>query len=536
VRGVPEEVDAKGNLLLPLDTDQFRSAVDELLDSGARLLVVAFRNAAINPENELRAQELFELSFPRYYLGTPFLLASHQVSSRGSDAEHVHSSVLSGYLHRQFLSYLYRCDEALRSQGFQRPLLVVHSTGGLARVAKTKALHTYNSGPTAGVFGAARIARRYGFERVITMDMGGTSTDVAFISGGKAGLSFHAEIEGVPLNLPMIDVLGLGGGGGSIASVQDGVLRVGPESAGAVPGPACYDLGNAAPTVTDADVVLGFIAPDNFLGGRRRLNSARAIAAVEQNVGRPLHLGIDQAAQRICSTLANALAQEIRIEAQKRSFPLADACLFAYGGAGPVHAAAIAEALGIGTFYVFPESPVFSAAGCSSMKVEHYYERRVRPRPDECFADALRRAMGELELQARRDVRGEGFAPESAQLRFVVEAGSQEREVALHAPLDEGLSDLPDGLLRLVASLPQTMSSDSEAVPATNHHPEQGCSPREVGWASGRRMTPIFSLGASSLENRISGPAVIESGETSCVVPEGWAAEKDRYGALRVHR
>ena len=270
------EIDAEpaneGGVAAGLDEESFRTAVEQLLDGGARLLVVALKGADLNPANELRTRELFEAMLPTFYLGRPFLLLSHQVSPAGTDEERLNSAVISGYLHSELVGYLYRCDDAVRRLGYRHPLLVVHSTGGLARVAKTKALNTYNSGPTAGVFGAARIARRYGLPRVVTMDLGGTSTDVAFIENGQQQLSFHAQIERVDVSVPMIDVVGLGGGGGSIVSLGENQLLVGPESAGAVPGPVCYDLGSSAPTVMDANAVLGLISPDNFLGGRRRMN------------------------------------------------------------------------------------------------------------------------------------------------------------------------------------------------------------------------------------------------------------------------
>lgn len=538
VRGVREEVDALGTLKTELDADGLRAAAEELLDSGARLLVVAFRNAALNLANEARAKELFREWFPNHYLGTPFVLLSHQISSRGADAERLNSAVISGFLHRQLVTYLYKCDDAIRSRGYRHPLLVVHSSGGLARVAKTKALNTYNSGPTAGVFGAARIARRYVFPHVLTMDMGGTSTDIAFIENGEVQLSFHVEIEGIPVNMPMIDVLGLGGGGGSLARVENGTLRVGPDSAGALPGPACYDLGNSQPTVTDADLVLGIMDPKNFLGGKRHVNPELARSAIEAGIAKPLGVSVDEAALRVRQVLAEGLAQSIRTEAQRRNFPLHEAVLFAYGGAGPLHAVDIAAATRIRAFYVFPESPVFSAAGSSTMNIEHLYESRVRASVKDPFSQVLASNIRELTLRAERDIRGEGFDPAAAKLRVQIEKMNREvvemdAKAARDAISAEGLDDV---LLRLTATLESHAQNGAGSVFVNESEAHRGESQREIAWQEGRAMTAIYSFAAYQQRKKVSGPAVIESGATSCVVPRGWSALKDEHGAVRVQK
>ncbi|MBZ5540000.1 MAG: hydantoinase/oxoprolinase family protein [Acidobacteriia bacterium] len=536
VRGVRETVDGSGTLRTELDADSFRSAAEELLDNGARLLVIAFRNAALNPANERRAHELFRKWFPSHYLGTPFLLLSHEVSSRSGDAERLNSAVISGYLHRQLVVYLYKCDDAVRSRGYRHPLLVVHSSGGLARVAKTKALNTYNSGPTAGVFGASRIAQRYAFPHVVTMDMGGTSTDVAFIESGTVRLSFDVQIEGIPVNLPMIDVLGLGGGGGSLARIENGKLLVGPDSAGAVPGPACYDLGNERPTVTDADLALGLIDAGNFLGGRRRVNPERARQALQSALAGPLGVSVDEAALRVRQVLAGTLAEEIREEAKSRKYPLAEAVLFAYGGAGPLHAMDIASALGIRTFYMFPESPVFSAAGSSTMNVEHLYESRVRAHSGRSFTQVLEETVRGLRLRAQRDIRGEGFNPEQATVRAVVET-MQGKIIPLNGSGGgPELGGLQDAIVRLTVTLPRSEREEAIAPVQGSGGGHTGSGQRDIAWADGRKMTPVVSLRAMEAGKKRQGPLTIETGETTCVVPAGWSAEKDAYGAIRVQR
>jgi len=516
-----------------LDAESFRSVVESLLDAGARILVVALREAHISPRNELRAKELFEKMLPTFYLGRPFLLLSHQVSASGTDAERLNSAVISGYLHRDLVGYLYRCDDAVRRRGYRHPLLVVHSTGGLARVAKTKALNTYNSGPTAGVFGAARIARRYGLPRIITMDLGGTSTDVAFIEDGKHRLSFQAEIENVNVSVPMIDVVGLGGGGGSIVSIDDGRIQVGPESAGAVPGPVCYDLGSSKPTVTDANAILGLISPENFLDGRRRMNLDRARQCLEDTAARPLGLGLDEAALQIRSVLAEGLAAAIREAARRRSFSMGDAVIFAYGGAGPLHAADIASAIGVSAFYMFPESPVFSAAGSSTMDVQHFYERGVQIRDDRDIAGAFNRVAGALKDRALRDMRGEGFDPFSAKLQFVFEPSKGEKLIFDDDGLLKAASEAAcEGLLRLIATIEMSNpEGDSEISARASRAREEA---REIGWSSGRAMTAVYSYPELKQAETIHGPALVETSETACVIPPGWHAEKDSYGALRV--
>jgi N-methylhydantoinase A len=534
IAGIHEAVDDQGVVTAKLDEESFRTAVEQLLDGGARLLVVAFQGADLNPANELRARELFDSMLPSFYLGRPFLLLSHQVSPSGDDAERLNSAVISGYLHRELVGYLYRCDDAVRRLGFRHPLLVVHSTGGLARVAKTKALNTYNSGPTAGVFGAARIARRYGLPQVVTMDLGGTSTDVAFIEDGQQQLSFHAEIENVNVSVPMIDVVGLGGGGGSIVSLDGKQLQVGPESAGAVPGPVCYDLGSSEPTVTDANVVLGLISPDNFLGGRRRMNIDSARRSIEETVAQPLKSEVDDAALEIRSVLAKSLARSIRAEADKRSFPMQDAVMFAYGGGGPLHAAEIAVAAGISTFYMFPESPVFSAAGSSSMDVQHFYETRVQPAEGENTDQALNRVATGMRDRAHRDMRGEGFDPALAKLLFVLDSPDGKQFTFADMELDSKVGEAArGGLLRLMATI-ESGGRDDALAGITPPPSQAGGDKREIGWADGRSMTAVYSYPELAAGERIDGPALVETAETSCVIPQRWCAETDAYGALKV--
>jgi len=366
--------------------------------------------------------------------------------------------------------------------------------------------------------------------------LGGTSTDVAFIEDGKEQLSFHAEIEKVRVSVPMIDVVGLGGGGGSIVSLNGKRLLVGPESAGAVPGPVCYDLGSNRPTVTDANAILGLISPDNFLGGRRPMNVERARQSIAETIARPLGLEVDKAALQIRAVLADNLAAAIRAEAAKRAFSVPGAVMFAYGGAGPLHAADIAAAAGISAFYMFPESPVFSAAGSSAMDVQHFYERRVQARDGESIGRAFRRVADGLKDHALRDMRGEGFDPSAAKLRFAFESSLGGKVVIDEDKLESTAAQVEaEGLLRLTATIemagPEGSANEISPLASLARGVE-----REIGWGGGKTMTAAYSYPGVRNAEPIHGPALVETAETTCVIPPGWRAEKDQYGALKVWR
>ena len=334
----------------------------------------------------------------------------------------------------------------------------------------------------------------------------------------------------------MIDVVGLGGGGGSIVSLAGERLQVGPESAGAVPGPACYDLGNSVPTVSDANAVLGLISPDNFLGGRRRLNIDRASQSIDETIAQPLGLDVDDAALKIRSVLARSLAGAIRAEAEKRSFPLEGAVMFAYGGGGPLHAAEIAAASGVSVFYMFPESPVFSAAGSSTMDVQHFYESRVQAMDGENLSQALTRVAAELNSRAHRDMRGEGFEPSTAKLRFMLDSADGSQMAFDDGQLDSAAAEAASGgLLRLMATTEMAGQDDSAGMISPPASQAAGVE-REIGWDDGNKTTPVYSYSELAVGKRIDGPALVETAETSCAIPRRWQAETDPYGALKVWR
>ena len=394
----------------PFDEPVVAAKVRELLVAGARIVVVSLADSDSDPAGERAIKALIQRAYPRHYLGAVPCLTASEVTPHPGAARRTATAVVNAYLHPDMVRVLYKADEDVRASGAGRPLLIVHSSGAVARVAKTRAIETYNSGPVGGVNGSAAMARRYGLDAVVTMDIGGTSTDVAVVTGGSVPLDPDPSVAGIPVFSPMVLVSAVGGGGGSIARrADDGSYRVGPDSVGASPGPASYGLGGTAATATDAEVVLGHIDPEWFLAGRRKLDPGRARAALER-----IAVGddVEAAAWGVHRALVGVAAAAVSAELARRGVDPAQATLFAFGGGGGLYGAEVALSLGIPRVFCFEASSVFSAAGISGMDVGHVYEMRVNGSPAEEQLAALRE-------RAALDSRGEGFDP--SELQFDVE-------------------------------------------------------------------------------------------------------------------
>ncbi|MCP4023995.1 MAG: hypothetical protein GY729_19290 [Desulfobacteraceae bacterium] len=264
------------------------AAAQGLIDRGARCLVVAFSNSEYNPANERFVRKTVKKEYPRDFLGSVPVFLSSDISHRSGDRERINAAVLNAYIHDKLARLLYKASENLRQRSYNENLFIVHNNGAVARVAKTRAINTYNSGPVAGLSGARLIGRLYGEKNLISADMGGTSCALGFVNNDQESYTLLPDVEGFRINVPMMAIRAIGAGGGSIASVQDGRLCVGPQSAGALPGPVCFDLGGNEPTVTDADLVLGILDPDFFLGGAMALNYDKARDIIAQKVAEPL--------------------------------------------------------------------------------------------------------------------------------------------------------------------------------------------------------------------------------------------------------
>ena len=502
------------------------AALRRLLERGARIVVVALDAGADLAARERRVRSFIGAEYPRHYLGAVPVLPSHEVTLTPDPFVRVCTAVLDAYLHPVMSRFLYRVEDELRKSGYTRPLLVAQSNGGTSRVAKTTAIRTWGSGPAGGVAGAAALADHLGLEGVVSVDVGGTSSDVAVLRGGRWSYDVQPTIDGVPASLPVLELESIGIGGGSIAAVVSGELRVGPKSAGAQPGPAAFGLGGQEATLTDAACVLGLFDPAHFLGGRKTLDREAARRAVEERVARPLGTGAEDAARRILAQAARVVAHEISRALGERGMSPAATWLFATGGAGGLLAAPMAAEASLAGAVAFPLSPVFSAFGLSRLDVLHTYE-----------ATPENADLGALIERARRDMRGEGVDVATVALRLEADVSGDGRIDALD------LGDASDAeaalararthggrlrLLRLKAIAPGRRS----ALPSRSGGTSRPPSSRAVAWGVSTQATPLYDWNALPAQTVIEGPAIVESRDTTVPIPPGVQARVGAGGEL----
>jgi len=560
VMSLAEEMAASGAVRHAPEAARVMDAAQALIDRGARCLVVALADADVNQANERAVREVIKREYPRDYLGSVPVFLSSDIIQRPGYQERINTAVLNAYIHGKLTRLLYKAGEDLRRLQYRGHLFIVHNNGAAARVSKTRAIHTYNSGPAAGLLGAREIGALYGARCVFSGDMGGTSYDIGFVIGDEPSYSLRPDVEGFVCNLPMLSIRSLGAGGGSIATAADGNLRVGPHSAGALPGPACFALGGKQATVTDANLVLGWLDPEYFLGGAKRLDAAKARVAVEEHVARPLGISVEEAAWRIKGAVeANVGSELARLRGDIGPHP--DPLMVCYGGAGPLHSCAIAEIAGIRRLVVTPFSAVFSAYSSSLMDIGHVYYHRLGSRL-ESNGDhgALERAVGDMRLRAEQDMRGEGFGAERIRwhLELIVSDGGK-KEARLQAPVDFyrnadalaavrkratlhlGLPETSPLVLSTVglfgrAEVPHYRLRPVPAVAHPVSNSRRGHRRVYLGPVDGFVELPLYERERMGNGHRVAGPAIVESRQTTMVVPAGWTLTVDSYDNAMIER
>lgn len=371
---VPERVDQAGNVLLPLDEHAAREAIGRLVAKGVEVFAVCLLWSFRNPAHERRIAELIAESAPGAYV-----TVSSDIAPVIGEYERTATTVLNSYLAPKVSHYLNSVEGVLRQRGLTGTFHILNSIGGVMPVAQAaeRPVLLLASGPTGGVIGSQYLARSLGHPNVITTDMGGTSFDVGLIIDGKPQVSSTHEVGRYHVATPTVDIRAIGAGGGSIARVRDGLIEVGPDSASAYPGPVCYGRGGEHVTVTDADVVLGIIDPENFLGGRMKLDRNAAVRAIDKSIAEPLGMTVEAAAAGIRRVVDSHMADTLREVTIGRGHDPRDFVLYAYGGAGPVHCASYGAELGVQRIVVPATSMVHSAYGAVASDIHQTFERSL---------------------------------------------------------------------------------------------------------------------------------------------------------------
>ena len=553
---VPERIDAAGRVLTPLDETAVRREVHRLRERGAEALVIYFIHAYANPAHEQRCAEIAREIWPNRFvtLGSDILREVREFE-RGSTA------ALNGYVQPIVSRYLGRLSQNLRSAGLSNELLVMQGNGGMmaASTAIDLAVHTVMSGPAAGAIAAARIGVQAGYPNLVACDMGGTSFDVSLIAAGEPALSAEKDIAyGVPLRVPLVDIHTIGAGGGSIARItRAGLLQVGPESAGARPGPIAYGRGGTAVTVTDANLLLGRLNPDRLTGVEESAPMEKIAAAMHEQIGATLGLDATAAAAAVLAVTTNQLAHAIRLVSVEKGHDPRDFALFAFGGAGPLHAVEIARELGIPTVLV-PRFPgITSALGCVLAPVRHDFVQSVgQPLADAATSEidgrfanqaaAGRRLLDQdgvplAEIVVRLEV-DLLFRGQSHVFRVPVTAPGFDPRVVLADFLERYKArfdiELPE-MTAILVNLRTTVIGRRAPLDLATFAPASGVSEvprprdaRQVRFDDRWFDTRIFDRASLGSGATVNGPAIVEQPDTTVVIDPGATAAVDSLGNL----
>jgi N-methylhydantoinase A len=565
---IPERCDYAGQVLRPLDRDAIRRAARELKDVGVDSIAVCYLFSFMNPRHEQETRTLIHEEFPEVHVSL-----SSEVLPRIREWPRLSTTLLNAYLEPVIVRYIGDLGAGLDDAGLRtQQRFLMQSNGGVmpfsAAIAGARTVHTLFSGPAAGAQASAYLARADAQRGLVTLDMGGTSADIAFIEGGAPLEVTEAVIARRQVDVPALDMTTISAGGGSIAWIDGGgFLNVGPQSAGADPGPACYGHGGQRPTVTDADLVCGYLNPDYFLGGAQRLDLAAARAALETHIGAPLRMDAIAAATGIQRIVDMRMADEVRVFAAKRGVNLSDFTLLPFGGAGAVHAAAVAEELGMRRILVPPRPGAFSALGLLCTDVVHDYIRSELRTLAEITAEHAETIFRQLEGTARAELTAEGmnagdarfareldlrYTGQGYELRTPLEALFRERltgaslqaarerfdechaQIHGHAAKERPL-EVVSYRLRVRVAVPKYEPRE-EAAPL---------SPRNAAAVKGKRT---ISLNGAAIEATlyerdrldigatVAGPAIVEQFDATTLIPPSWSGRVDGYGNLVVTR
>ncbi len=566
VVGLSERIDDDGKVVVPLNPDEVTSKLRVLVDRGAMGFVVALMQSHRNPVHEHLVRDVIAAEFPETYLGSQPVLLSSEVLPKQNEYQREMTAILAAYLHRTMAEELTALGNSLHERGYRNPLFIVNSGGGANPLQRTSAVETYNAGPVAGVIGGTHVADLYGIGNIILTDMGGTSFDIGtVVDVGERkdefrGRHFHAHIPMIDrfrVGISMIETKSIGAGGGSIARFNPllNVIEVGPESAGSNPGPAAFDLGGEQPTVTDADVVLGYLDPDYFLGGGIPLNREAAVQAVKEHLADPLSCSPEEAAWLVKTLIDARMGNEVFKETNLKGYDPREFTLFAYGGGAGTHACGYGGYVETKGVMTFPFASVFSAFGIANTDFVRSYEggRAVKLYSAGSGRwlddyEPFNQSVSELRAQARRDADELGARHVSFGLEVQMRYGLQPHVTRIRSPrLALGSDDdvravyeafeteyarvyspaatfLAGGVevvgFTLWSAIRTRKLNLPELPPWTGSVEEAAKSRRPTFWGPERGWldTPVYDLALLGPGPVIDGPALLEAPDTTLVI------------------
>jgi N-methylhydantoinase A len=567
IREVVERVAFDGEVLVPLDEARLRETVRDLVREGVASIAVCFLHAYVNPAHERRTADILREEAPQVSVSL-----SSEVSPVIREYERTSTTVVNAYVMTAVRDYLERLEATLLALDYRGRLFVMQSGGGIA-TAETMArfpVRMIESGPAAGTLMAAAYGKLTGHTDLVAFDMGGTTAKLSLIADGVPQTIREFELHrirlqpgsGIPMNIQAIDLVEIGAGGGSIARVETGVIRVGPDSAGAAPGPICYGLGGTEPTVTDANLVLGYLNPDYFLGGRMRLDAERARQGIDARIARPLGLGVAEAAWGIHQVVTTNMELATRVVSIERGYDPRRLALAAFGGSGPVHGCRLAHALGIPRAILPAAAGVTSAIGLLAADVRFDLSRSYVRRLDAVDPAYLASILEEMAAQGGTVVREAGVAGDlslarAADMRYVGQ-GFELSVPIPDGPVDDrtaaglrgafdrvyahryGYSDAKAAVELVTVSVTVTGAGPEvrlpEQRPGARDAAEARRPDRPAYFPETRGYVPcaVYDRARLPVGARIQGPAVVEEPESTTVLPPGTTAEVDPWANLAV--
>lgn len=557
---IDERIAADGEILTPLDEDQVLDAGERLIAAGCECLAVAYLFSFKNPEHELRTRELLQDAFPDVLVSI-----SSDMTREWREFERTSTTVVNSLCQPVIDRYVDRLERTLSDDGFAGTVQYMQSNGGLMTADETRQLpaKTVLSGPVGGVIGAELLGEATGEQNLLTLDIGGTSADMCLITGGHASLATDKRIERWPILFSTIDIHAVGAGGGSIGWIDDaGALQVGPRSAGADPGPVSYGRGGTEPTVTDAHLVLGNLDPDYFLGGELEIDRSAAVRAIEERIAVPLGVGVEEAAAGIIEVVNVKMYGALREVSIRRGHDAREFTLLAFGGAGGLHAAALARELGIGRAIVPTNPGVFSATGMLAANLKYDFAQTILESTSTVDPDALERAFEKLQATSAAKLDAAGVPEESRAVVRTADLRYGGQEFTISVPLDEGaitreslarLADRFQGrhedyfgfttdddvvMVNARASVQASVGGNAHAeLPSNGASPGDGRKgTRSVFLTRGSAAAevPIYERALLRRDQEIDGPAVIEEPQSTTLLGVADRARVDDYGNILI--